>query len=152
MLGALAAGIVVLAAGTVVVLRLRYVAVRVVGDSMEPTLRPGERVLVRRTPLHRVHSGQLVVLAPPPDPLAAPEDPPWLVKRAVALPGDPVPATVPGWAHPADGRVPPGQFVVLGDNAARSYDSRVAGLFPADALLGVVVRVLRRDGRSAPAP
>lgn len=145
-----AAGIVIGCA--VLVLRGRFVAVLVHGDSMVPTLHPGERVLVRRVPLRRVRRGQVVVLAPPPDLPPDPDNPPWMVKRLVALPGDPVPrdlralwdqAGQAGQAGQAAERVPPGRFVVLGDNTARSFDSRRAGYFPADALLGVVVRTLR---------
>jgi signal peptidase I len=57
----------------------------------------------------------------------------WMIKRVAALPGD---LTAKG------DRVPPGKFVVLGDNPAGSYDSRVFGYCPADRLLGVVVFVL----------
>lgn len=38
--------------------------------------------------------------------------------------------------------VPPGMFMVLGDNAAWSHDSRVIGCVPAERLLGVVIRPL----------
>jgi signal peptidase I len=38
--------------------------------------------------------------------------------------------------------VPPGMFVVLGDNAAWSHDSRVIGCVPAKRLLGVMIRPL----------
>ena len=143
-----------LAAGTgaLFVLRRRFVAVTVVGDSMMPTLHPGDRVLVRRVPLRRVRRGQLVVVRPPaglPDPGDSPpagspdpgDRPPWLVKRAVALPGDAVPAAVPG-LDDGSGVVPAGLFVILGDNTGRSYDSRRAGYFRAESLLGVVVRTL----------
>jgi signal peptidase I len=111
----------------------RFVAVRVVGDSMAPGLRSGQVLLVRRASLADVRPGQVVVFAPPPDLPAFEGDPPWLVKRVAALPGEVFGSAV----------VPAGRFAVLGDNASRSYDSRRAGLFTADALLGVMVRVLR---------
>lgn len=64
----------------------------------------------------------------------------WLIKRVAAAPGDPVPRpTVPALAHTADGRVHPGRLVLLGDNAAGSFDSRQLGSFPADRVLGVVI-------------
>jgi signal peptidase I len=132
--------VLVAAAATVAVLRRRFVSVDVFGTSMEPTLRPGQRVLVRRVPLARVFRGQLVVIAPPADLPNRDGNPPWLVKRAVALPGDPIPTGVTVAAR--DNRVPAGHLAVLGDNPTRSFDSRAAGLFPAEALLGVVVRVL----------
>lgn len=140
---ALIAAIAAVIGCAVLALRTRLVAVLVQGDSMEPTLRPGDRVLVRRVPLRRVRRGQLVVLAQPPDRPATSDNPPWLVKRVVALPGDSVPDEVPALRQATNGRVPPGLFIVLGDNMARSYDSRRAGYFSADALLGIVVRTLR---------
>jgi signal peptidase I len=103
---------------------------------MTPTLQPGERILVRRTILEKLRRGQIVVLA---NPAPFPGDPPWLVKRLAALPGDPTPPD----AVPASQReavVPPGKLVVLGDNATASHDSRTAGYFDASTLLGVAVR------------
>ena len=135
----LAGGAVVLLAGGLTLLRRRFVVVAVTGDSMLPTLRPGDRVLVRRVPLHRVDRGQLVVVANPRDLPSLPDNPPWLVKRAVALPGDPVPAVLGG---DGDARVPPGKLLILGDNRGRSYDSRRAGYFAAEGLLGVVIRTI----------
>jgi signal peptidase I len=147
-----------LLAAMFLVLRRAYVVVTVTGDSMRPTLDPGDRVLVRRTPLRRVRRGQLVVVANPatgqpdnpglrmpddPGP-RMPDDPPWLVKRAAAVPGDAVPEEVPGLRAIGDGRVPDGRLVILGDNTDRSFDSRRAGYFAADTLLGVVVRRLGR--------
>ncbi len=38
-----------------------------------------------------------------------------------------------------------GRFVVLGDNATWSHDSRHIGYVPADRLLGIVVRRIRRE-------
>ncbi len=136
-------GIVAAVVGAACVLRKRFVAVRVEGASMEPMLRAGDRVLVRRVDLERVRAGQLVVFAAPAVVVAVPDNPPWLIKRAAALPGDPVPhAHVP--ALPVtDRQVPAGRFIALGDNAAHSHDSRALGYIAGEALLGVVVRVMR---------
>lgn len=127
-----------------VVLRRRFVSVLIYGNSMEPTLRPGQRVLVRRTGADRVRRGQVVVLA---NPTGAPPEagsPPWLIKRVAAVPGDPVPReTVPALRYVTEPRVPAGRLVLLGDNHAASYDSRRAGYFTADTVLGIVVRTLR---------
>ena len=96
----------------------------------------------------------------------------WMIKRVAAVPGDHWPGpvasasavtpassltlpntVVPASAHPAETvlaaahpaeTVPPGKLVVLGDNAARSFDSRQIGYIPADRLLGVVRRPLAR--------
>ncbi|MEW2551300.1 signal peptidase I [Streptomyces zhihengii] len=101
---------------------------------------------------------------------AGPDGRVWNVKRVAALPGDPLPPGVPGrpgrpgegvearepgkgaeaadpgesgtGAEPGGGRVGPGSFAVLGDNLADSIDSRHRGLFPAERLMGVVVRRL----------
>lgn len=122
-------------------LRRRLLVVTVRGVSMEPTLHAGDRLLVRRVRLPAVGRGSIVVVAG----LRDPADPTTelLIKRAVALPGDPVPAGVPGAGVP----VPADRLVVLGDNAARSHDSRALGPLPAAALVGLVLRPVGRDNR-----
>lgn len=132
-------------AGAALWARRRLVLVTVDGSSMEPTLSPGDRVLVHRRGLARVRRGDIVVLEPPLSAGvsrfgAAPtalDDRRWNIKRAVALPGDPVPPTV----RNVDGaqRVPPGALVVFGDNVT-SVDSRQRGFYSATDLLGVVIR------------
>jgi signal peptidase I len=100
---------------------------------MEPTYVPGDRLLVRRTAPDRVPRGAAVLLVAP-----GSGDPPFMVKRAVALPGDPVPAGIPV----TEAVVPPDRLVVLGDNPGRSADSRSYGFQPADTVVGVVRRRL----------
>jgi signal peptidase I len=144
--------------------RRRYVVVTVRGDSMLPTFADGQRVLVRRCPVAAVAPGDVVVFADPrdadrdrleaerqrlvaagvpalpPPPWRGPE---WLVKRAMAVPGDPVPrSSVPALARVDHDVVPAGALVVLGDNAARSDDSRRYGYVPANRLVGTVLRRL----------
>jgi len=115
------------------VLRRRFVAVTVEGLSMRPTLAPGDRVLVRRARLDAVRPGQIVVLG----------NPDLMIKRVVAVPGDPVPDLgATGVAGSGERTVPPGKLVVLGDNPAFSLDSRRLGYLPGERLLGVVVRRL----------
>ncbi|NUS17219.1 MAG: hypothetical protein HOY69_38460 [Streptomyces sp.] len=142
----------VVPAGTVLaLLRRMFAVVVVVGPSMEPAFHAGDRLLVRRAGLSRVRVGDVVVVRTPrwlrfgPSPL--PPGGAWMVKRAAALPGDPLPASVAGTV-PRE-RVAPGTVVVLGDNTAASVDSRHCGPVPGDGLLGVV---LRRIGCPLPSP
>jgi len=106
---------------------------------MEPTYHSGDRLLVRRSGLDRVRTGQVVVVQVD---SATPDDPTGgrMVKRAVAVPGDPVPPRIP---VPGP-RVPVDRLLVLGDNLARSNDSRRLGYLSADALIGVVLRPIGR--------
>lgn len=119
--------------------RRRLVLVTVNGSSMEPTLLPGDRVLVRRRPLSRVRRGDVVVIEPPGTSVGG-----WHIKRVLALPGDPVPAGIP--TPVGVRRVPPDALVVLGDGAISS-DSRQQGFFAATDLLGVMVRFWSRPKR-----
>lgn len=129
-----------LVAAALIWLRLRLVVVTVRGDSMAPTLRSGDQVLVRRKPLRTVPAGALVVFARP-----RTTEPGWMIKRAIAVPGDVIPrakvATL--WSYPGN-RVPAHHMVVLGDNPDESYDSRHFGYVKEPALLGVVHRISRR--------
>ena len=135
-----AAGVLAVIAVLAVVVRVRLVRVTVRGTSMLPTLRPGDRVLVRRTSARSVRRGDLVVFAPPREP-----DPSWMIKRVLAAPGDPVPRDeVPLlWTY-REALVPRDRVVVIGDNPDHSYDSRQFGYVPARTLLGVVVTGPRR--------
>lgn len=132
--------------------RRNLVVVTVHGSSMAPTLRDGDRVLVRRRPLPQVRHGDVVVLEPPldgpylPGP-AGPDGHIWNVKRVAALPGDALPSGIPGEDVP----VPPGSLAVLGDNPD-SVDSRHRGLFSGDRLLGVAVRRLKVTPRPSQRP
>ncbi|GAA3254382.1 S26 family signal peptidase [Nonomuraea helvata] len=125
------------------VLRRRLAVVVVSGLSMEPTFHAGDRLLVRRARLTGISAGDVVVFETPDwletgEPL--PPERRWMVKRAVALPGDPVPDSV----RPVvpDHRVAPDRLVVLGDNPSASFDSRQCGLIDGGTLLGVVLRRL----------
>jgi signal peptidase I len=122
--------------------RRRLLVVSVDGQSMEPTLYEGDRLLVRRRGLRHLRRGDLVILRPPRHPREVGSGH-WReagggthVKRVAALPGHPMPS---GVAHPSP-VVPAESVVVLSDNAARGVDSRHWGPYPADGLVGVVVR------------
>jgi signal peptidase I len=140
---ALAGGVVI---GGLVIVRRQIAIISVTGQSMEPTLADGDRVIVRRTRLRSVRAGRLVVFeAPSDDEGGWTNSQPgrslnrvWLIKRAAAVPGDPLPAGLPARLA-GDLTVPDGKLVVLGDNPASSVDSRLLGYIPGDRLLGVVV-------------
>lgn len=124
-------------------LRHRFVVIRVSGRSMLSALRPGDRLLVRRDVITRLAVGMIVVAraqqATRPD--GAPLDRHWVIKRVAALPGDPVPGSVRAAAGGIS-VVPDGQLVLLSDNPAGN-DSRRWGLVPASDLIGFVVARLR---------
>jgi signal peptidase I len=121
------------------VLRRTHLVITVRGRSMLPTYTGGEHLLIRRAHLSAVRTGDIVVLARPGPLTGVPPAERLLVKRAVAVPGDPVPPDIPV-PEPV---VPPGRLVALGDNAAHSYDSRATGYFTAESLLGIVRRPVR---------
>ncbi len=99
-------------------LRLAIVA----GDSMEPALSAGDRLLCRRVLAADVVPGQVLVLERPDRPGLL------LVKRAVRRDHD-------GWW-------------VEGDNATASDDSRLFGAVPDDHVVGrVLLRWWPRPGR-----
>jgi signal peptidase I len=128
-------------------LRWRLRIVTVTGDSMQPTLVPGDRLLVRRTPLARVRTGDIVVHAYPNRGEFASSEVAgdnWLIKRAVAVPGDPVPASVAATLSVRPGSpVRDGALIAIGDNRDASFDSRTFGYVLASELLGVVLRPIR---------
>jgi signal peptidase I len=128
-------------------LRRRYVLVTVRGESMEPTLRHGDRVLADRTRIGDIRVGDVVVLEPGnPRPVrnsrpSTAEPAYWMIKRVVAVPGDPVPpGSVPARHTTPNAVVPWGKLVVAGDNGSASSDSRQLGYFHIGQVLGVARR------------
>jgi signal peptidase I len=162
-----AAGLALTLVATTLWLRHRYVVIDVIGTSMEPAYRAGSRVLVRRTPVARVQRGQPVVferdygeVEPTVDadsfvewrPAArwrpswarAGWDRSWMLKRAIAIPGDPIPRDqVPALRDAPGNVVPAGCLVVMGDNPVGSLDSRHYGYVRRGRVLGVAVRRMR---------
>lgn len=135
-------------AAAVTWVRRNLVVITVVGTSMRPAIEPGDRVLVRRAGIARVRRGQLVVAVPGRPPrVITHRDPLLMIKRVLAVPGDPVPRTqVPALRTVAETVVPSGRLVLLGDNPAGT-DSRQLGYFHGESLIGVVVRGLSRANR-----
>jgi signal peptidase I len=127
-------------------MRGRYVVVTVDGTSMEPAYRPGDRLLVRRTSVDTLRRGDVVVVTASPattsPPFGAVGDRRWVVKRIAGLPGQVVPPEVA--QRVPHSTVPAGQLILLGDNTANSIDSRTAGYYAGDRVLGVVLRPLGR--------
>lgn len=132
--------------GTALWVALRAVTLaarRIQGDSMLPTLRPGELILV--VPAVRLQRGDVVVVR---DPRRRDRE---TVKRVTALAGEV--GDLPG--GPAT--VLPGHLAVGGDNRAASTDSRAYGAVPRGLVVGRVLlrlwppRVLWRDARRATA-
>lgn len=127
LLGLLAGGI---------ILATRFLALPwvVLGDSMEPTLGPGDRVLVdlwtyrQRAPL----PGEIVLLEGP-----LPGEP-VLIKRVATLPLKERPAIRERF-WPQGGAGSTGAVWVRGDNESRSVDSRAFGPVPLDRIRGRVV-------------
>lgn len=136
----------------------------VTGGSMEPTLSPGDRLLVRPVGPVPPRRGDVVVVRDPRQPDRA------TVKRVVGLSGEHVRLRVgrlaidgvthiEPYAHRRcgddDRLVPAGHVYVLGDDRARSTDSRTYGPVPLELVEAVVVgsvRPLRTTVRSEPVP
>ncbi len=133
--------------GAALIAHRRLVLVSVTGTSMEPTLRHGDRILVRRRRPADVRRGDIAVLAAP-DAAQGPEWHclGWHVKRVVALPGDQVPPGVP--APDATGHVREGTVVVFGDNPMGG-DSRQWGPYDVDGLVGTYLCRTRKGGEAA---
>ncbi|MEU7936507.1 S26 family signal peptidase [Microbispora bryophytorum] len=134
--------------GGVVAAARALCVVEVHGESMEPGLWSGDRVLVRRVRprrpglfVRRVRRGDVVVISRvgPGEGVALDGGTNLVIKRAAAVAGDPIP---PGFEALGEARVPPGRLLVLGDNPSRSTDSRQWGLLPESRITGVVLRRL----------
>jgi signal peptidase I len=116
---------------------LNFKTVVVNGDSMQPTLRPGQRVLVSKAYwlIGQIRRKDIVVVQ---------DDKPdgYFIKRVYRLPGEVVDyPNIPSTHTLASGDyvVPDGYVYVLGDNRAASEDSRTFGPIPYSKIIGKVV-------------
>jgi signal peptidase I len=117
--------------------RAYFKTIEVSGESMEPTLRNGQRVLVSNAYglIGAIRKNDIVVLKGK----TAGE---YLIKRVHALGGQAVDwLNVPGSWRIDQGKyvVPQGEVYVIGDNYQVSEDSRKYGPFPLDDVIGKVV-------------
>lgn len=133
------------------------------GGSMEPTLYPGQSLVVEKVAYHfrRPRPGEIVVLQDPTEPTLD------LVKRVVAVGGQvlekraghylvdgrvvagPCPGDWPPWWSPPR-TLAPDEIWVLGDNRCESRDSRLFGPVPLRLVRGRVLWVIRLPGGLAP--
>jgi signal peptidase I len=148
----------IIAAALVVALVIKtflFQAFYIPSASMEPTLKPDDRVLVNKLSykMHAIHRGDIVVFKRPP---SEADDPTIkdLIKRVIGLPGDTIeerggevfingqelkePYLPPGTVTsmlPLQ-TVPAGRYFVMGDNRTNSKDSRYIGTIPRSLIVG----------------
>jgi signal peptidase I len=124
--------------------------IRVESISMQPTLYPGDYVIVNKM-AYRLKGnpdrGDVIVFRYPPNPEAIP-----YIKRVIGLPGDQIhiadgkvyvngqavvePYLVVTTNRGGDWTVPAGQIFVMGDNRNNSSDSRSWGFVPLENIIG----------------
>jgi len=124
--------------------------IRVESISMQPTLYPGDYVIVNKLAYRFNHSperGDVIVFRYPPNPDAIP-----YIKRIIGLSGDQIhiadgkvtvngqlvvePYLVVSTNRGGDWTVPDGQLFVMGDNRNNSSDSRSWGFVPLENIIG----------------
>ena len=126
--------------------------------SMQPTLQPGQRVVVSKID-HNYTRGNIVVFATPPGEAKAcgPGGGNQLIKRIIGLPGETIssvgnkvlidgqPIPEPWFPPTALGtavkttNIPKGEYYVMGDNREHSCDSRYWGPITKQSIIGKVV-------------
>jgi len=112
----------VLAIALFVVKRYFFGIVKVDGDSMYPTLKDGEYVLMRIT--DEVEVGDVIILHVDYEYEMESE---YIIKRVAKI-------------------APSGSVYVLGDNADVSFDSRQCGYFPREIIRGKVIFEFKKLG------
>lgn len=125
------------ALGFAIFFRTYFQTIQVSGESMEPTLRNGQRVLVSHaySLIGEIRKNDIVVLK-------GKNPGEFLIKRVHALGGQTVDwLNVPSLWRIDQGKytVPEGDIYVIGDNYQVSEDSRKYGPFPMSDVIGKVV-------------
>jgi signal peptidase I len=134
-LTAAAAAVVVLAAVLAALLARRYLMlITVRGRSMAPAYQDGDRLVIVRRGSCAV--GDVITFRAPG---SLPMGVRWLVKRAAAIAGDPVPAD---FANSVSGTVVPEGRLLVRSDAAEGLDSRQLGFIDVRDVAGVVRRRL----------
>ncbi|KAL0273300.1 UNVERIFIED_CONTAM: hypothetical protein PYX00_006002 [Menopon gallinae] len=101
-----------------------------VGNSMEPTMKDNDIILLNKRNKYSPQRGDIVIIRSPNDPMKL------LCKRVIHLPGDMV--SRQGYR----GTLPQGKIWLEGDNYEHSNDSRVFGPVPKGLIIGKVTRTL----------
>lgn len=130
-------------------------SLEITGDSMYPTLKNNERIIVEKVTYknRQPNRGEIIVFR------SLQNDRIFLIKRVVAVQGDKVSISPYGavyvqhgpesFLHEAgvvdslgaleeysDSPIPTGHVAVMGDNREESYDSRMFGLVPVEKVVG----------------
>jgi signal peptidase I len=141
--------------------RSLFLFVTVRGESMTPTLKPQDHVLVlRKWATRKLKKGAIVLLKNPSEQHLLPSPGTSFIKRIVAMEGDTyidtdsemLPESLyEHYTLDETGRrhwhIPSGKVFVCGDNLAASRDSRKWGPVPLSAIQGVVVHQFRRKAQ-----
>lgn len=111
--------------------------VQIKGESMEPTLQPGDRLLISKAYwlVGDIVQNDIAVFRNP-------EGGEPLIKRVIGLGGDPINFEVAptSWSlQRGEYRVPEGMYYAVGDNRPVSEDSRNLGPFDTQSVIGKVV-------------
>jgi signal peptidase I len=150
-----------IAVGLTVLLRLFVTEVySIPSESMVPTLKVGDRVVVSRLSKDPSRGDIIVFDRPSTDPKVTSDEPDVLIKRVIGLGGDVVDSRdgkvyVNGKRLAEDYlsdsvvttiespiTVPSGQLLVLGDNRGSSKDGRVFGTISKDLVVGRAIAVI----------
>lgn len=150
--------VLVIAVVLAVVIKTFFIqAFKIPSESMEPTLQPGDRVVVNKLSYraHDVNRGDIVVFKRPDRAPGGPSAPKQLIKRVIGLPGETVatrdgqilidgkllvepylPEDTPTYDIDNPVTIPDGQIWVMGDNRLHSGDSRYFGPIEIDTIIG----------------